>query len=556
MSSQAISRVKQNAVATLAEVVAALHTAALPARRKQEISAALNTVTRALKKPPERISADPRRLAPLLASVAPLAIGISAGRWANVRSLTRAGLALVQPMSPGRHIIPLSPGWKALWRQLASRRAKMALSRFARFCTVRGIEPAAVTEATVEAFRAHLDNTLLKNPDKIFAALVRALREAQTAVESWPRLDITIPNRRNEWTLTWAHFPASLQQECVAWCDRLAGRDLLEEAPFRPVKSTTVERRRWQIRAFASALVLRGRDPRTITSLIDLVEIEAFKEGLRFFIERSGGKATQAVYDFAVTLKALARHHLQVEKAHLDRMAAVIRRLDVGNRGLTEKNRTRLRQFDGRQQAVALLRLPIELIGIAARNRKAHAGALQAQAAVAIEILLMAPLRLGNLTRLDLEQNLIRPGPSKEIFIVIEAEHLKNRQAVDYPLPTPSCALIERYLAEFRPRLAPVGCTALFPGRGGGPKSLNALRDLISKTVHRYTGMRVHPHLFRHAAAKLYLDANPGAYEVVRRVLGHRSINTTTAFYTGLETGSAIRHFEATILHLRTRASA
>jgi hypothetical protein len=54
----------------------------------------------------------------------------------------------------------------------------------------------------------------------------------------------------------------------------------------------------------------------------------------------------------------------------------------------------------------------------------------------------------------------------------------------------------------------------------------------------------------------LYLDANPGAYEVVRRVLGHRSINTTTAFYIGLETGPAIRHFEETILHLRNRASA
>ena len=63
--------------------------------------------------------------------------------------------------------------------------------------------------------------------------------------------------------------------------------------------------------------------------------------------------------------------------------------------------------------------------------------------------------------------------------------------------------------------------------------------------------MRVHPHLFRHIAAKLYLDANPGSYEVMRRVLGHRSIETTTAFYTGLETAAAVRHFDATILKLR-----
>jgi hypothetical protein len=38
---------------------------------------------------------------------------------------------------------------------------------------------------------------------------------------------------------------------------------------------------------------------------------------------------------------------------------------------------------------------------------------------------------------------------------------------------------------------------------------------------------------------------------VVRRVLAHRSIDTTTAFYTGMETSAAVRHFDQTILDLR-----
>jgi len=71
----------------------------------------------------------------------------------------------------------------------------------------------------------------------------------------------------------------------------------------------------------------------------------------------------------------------------------------------------------------------------------------------------------------------------------------------------------------------------------------------------RDPGMRMHPHLFRHATAKLFLDANPGAYEVVRRVLGHRSIDTTTSFYTGLETASAVRHFDELLLRIRRGAS-
>lgn len=198
-----------------------------------------------------------------------------------------------------------------------------------------------------------------------------------------------------------------------------------------------------------------------------------------------------------------------------------------------------------------MLRLPQTLIGLAARNPRPHAGALQAQTAVAIEILLMAPLRIGNLAQLDLEQNLIRPGRGQQIHFVVEPAHVKNGEPLDYPLPSQSVALIERYLTEFRPGLAPPGCTALFPGRGGGPKSINALREQICATVHRHTGMRMHPHLFRHAGAKLFLDANPGSYEVVRRVLTHRSITTTTTFYTGLETAAAVRHFDATLLKRR-----
>lgn len=39
-------------------------------------------------------------------------------------------------------------------------------------------------------------------------------------------------------------------------------------------------------------------------------------------------------------------------------------------------------------------------------------------------------------------------------------------------------------------------------------------------------------------------------------MLAHRSIDTTTGFYTGLETAAAVRHFDDTILHLRKKGTA
>jgi hypothetical protein len=51
----------------------------------------------------------------------------------------------------------------------------------------------------------------------------------------------------------------------------------------------------------------------------------------------------------------------------------------------------------------------------------------------------------------------------------------------------------------------------------------------------------------------MYLDANPGSYEVVRLLLGHKSIKTTLSFYTGLEGPAAARHFHSNVLRLRGR---
>ena len=239
----------------------------------------------------------------------------------------------------------------------------------------------------------------------------------------------------------------------------------------------------------------------------------------------------------------------------LKRMAGVIRRLASGRSGLTETNRSRLRPFDDPGNVAALLNLPGELMREARRHRNPKRGAVRAELAVAIEILLMTRVRMRNLVGLDIERNLVRPGRGKTLYIVIGAEEIKNREPFECPLPPECVDLIELYLREFRPHLTSGGNTALFPRIGKGPKNQSFFGTQISRTIRAYTGLRIHPHLFRHITAKLYLDDNPGSYEVVRRALGHRSIDTTNAFYTGLETAAAIRHFDEVILRLRRQSS-
>ncbi len=54
----------------------------------------------------------------------------------------------------------------------------------------------------------------------------------------------------------------------------------------------------------------------------------------------------------------------------------------------------------------------------------------------------------------------------------------------------------------------------------------------------------MNPHLFRHFAGWNYLKAHPGDYETVRQLLGHKSINTTIVFYTGIEVIAAHERYD------------
>ena len=83
----------------------------------------------------------------------------------------------------------------------------------------------------------------------------------------------------------------------------------------------------------------------------------------------------------------------------------------------------------------------------------------------------------------------------------------------------------------------------LFPGEAGAGKAANTLSTQLIRRIQRTVGIRITAHQFRHAAAAIYLKHRPGDYETVRRFLGHRSVQTTTSFYIGLQTTQATEEF-------------
>lgn len=331
---------------SLADVVAAVAAAELPVRRRQDLASAVRAAARALGRPPEQITADPRLLASRLGEIAPTSLGFSKARWNNIRSLLRAALELVMAMAPGRHLTPLTPAWQALWDQLPTRTLKTRLSRLLHYCSAGGIAPGAVSAITFETFRGHLDLTLLKEPSVVFRDTVSAWNQVRTNMPGWPNIVVQASPRRSNWTLLWSVFPESLKADVMRYLGRLGGGDPMEELPFRPVRPLTLQHREYQIRQFASALVLRGRDASTLTSLADLVAIDTFKDGLRHLLQRRDNRPTATIVHLATSLKAIARHHVRADETQLERLAAIIRKLQPAARGLSVKNRARLRPLE------------------------------------------------------------------------------------------------------------------------------------------------------------------------------------------------------------------
>ena len=254
------------------------------------------------------------------------------------------------------------------------------------------------------------------------------------------------------------------------------------------------------------------------------------------------------VIDLSWKLMRMAYFNAALSEADVARLDDLRATLEEQRRsGLSPKNMALVRQVlaDGVWRGVCSL--PHVLMQ-QAYDTLLHApvkAALTAQIAIAIAILVRAPVRLKNLVAIELDKHLTKPGLDRHrFFLHFDAREVKNKVDLDFPLDNDVSALIDRYVQDFRPILQRRSNTAvLFPGEGGKSKTKTTLSDQISERIHKALGLTITTHQFRHAAAAIYLKENPGDHETVRRLLGHKNIQTTINFYIGLQTIHANEQF-------------
>jgi len=522
-----------------------------PNRVKMDVKSAIRRVGHLLGGDLASIEADVPSLRRQLDKLNHVSAGLTKGRWNNIRSLFGKALALAVDVIPSRSKEPVLPEWANILALIPENR-RWHLTPLARFLGGKDILPSSVTRTDLEAYHSALvSDRLRSDPEGTWNSITWSWNACVREFDTWPQIEIERVSRKKTYILDWADFDPAYKADCEAYLDRLANVDLsADEGPLRSARPATIKTRRYQLRVLATALALSGREASSIKAIADLVTPEAHEKVLRFFLNRHNGKSSPQVAQLAGLLRDLAKHWVKLEGPALEKIRRVASKLAMPRKGMTKKNRERLSVFDDPAIVVRYLSLPEQIrreVEKSKANKKSRAVLASVAAAIAIEQI--APIRRKNLAALSLTENLIQRG--NRLYLVYDENETKNEIAIEFELPNETVEILAWYVREWRSMLLSEPNDALFLGENGKAKHPNTLSKQVTDAIKSYLGIEFHMHLFRHAGGKIFLDSKPGQYEVVRRVLGHKSLATTTSIYTGAETRSAGQLFAQVINNRR-----
>ena len=341
----------------------------------------------------------------------------------------------------GRRTKPLSDDWAQLYGALRSDGKQAALGRMLGYLSDCSVSPQDVSDGHIDRFAWALSATSLRGqPTALVRAAIRSWNAAVKEVPGWPQHQLTLPEiKRDGYVLPTQSFSATFQKSLSEDIAFLANPPEDDDAPLRGLRPTTLILREFQFRQMASALVHGGVPIEAITRVRDLARRDNVDLICEFFVRRHGRPDSVQLNGFLRVLRPIALHHLK--DTHLaDWIGRRLKRLFGRRRqfGMTEKNRRRLAVFRDPRHVRDLLLLPYRLL------KQAETGSLQpkeaakrVRAAVAIEMEIMCPIRLQNLSEINVDTDFVRSHAGKDaaVHLFIPGNRTKNGEDIELELP-------------------------------------------------------------------------------------------------------------------------
>jgi hypothetical protein len=438
-------------------------------------------------------------------------LGVTAKTLANHRANAKAALRWFSKENDlPQHGLRLRPEWMTLSQEI-DKRTWQRFSGLARFCSARGISISDVNDDTFIiywVYRTETTGLATHNTAKRF--MIRAWNACADGLEGWDLQRLAEPPLKKP-EPAWEAFPIGLRRDIDNYLAGLAQvHRTLAGQRIEPCKPTTIQYRRAELIAFARMAVRLGIPIEHLQSFAALLHPDVAEKVIDVYWQNNGQEPKTGTIALGWKVLRMARESGSLGEAELSRLDEIRVALEHHRcEGLTPKNLQLIRQVltEGVWREVASLPNALVQQARAAKNRAPRKAAVLAQHAAAIAIETFAPIRLRNLSLIELSQNLIKPGGlSTPYWLVFPNYDVKNRVDLNFKFDQPLTDLIDEYIHEFRPTLLRgTNANWMFPGEAGQPKNGMQFSKQITHRIQKATGLHITVHQFRHAAAAIYL---------------------------------------------------
>ncbi len=535
---------------TLRDMIEDIMQSDLPPARKSSIKSA---ITRAAKLAADGTldqAADLQVLLTALARYSPAMLGLTPDSYSNQKSLVRTAFKLTGTEALTVRFVKLDPAWQA-YSDTLSRKHRLALSRFMRFCTYEFYAPDEIRDGHIDRYRAFLTQAGLP-PDSIKNITRGTINAWNRQGETQPHPGFQplspLPRKRESYWIPRDRWPPKLDDDISRFIADLVAPSLLKKSKTPKIKPSTAGNYEHCFTTILSALVQCGEPLVGITSLARLATAANAERAIEFLIERWNGKITRQV----ATLASRCRRAAEWSGAPATELEAFDDLLEriwdniESRRGMTKKNKELIDRLEDQHFRDQMLVLPLTLMREAHKRDDLRCSPGLARDAVAIELLLTCSMRRENLARLRLGSSIKKIGTAKNSTWVIEIDRseVKNDRPLRYQLPPESAALLEEYLETWRPHLWAEPNDWLFPSPTDGQPNARSLASSITLHSKRILGVPITPHQFRHVSATIFVGDDPTRIAIASEHLGHASIDTTRHFYLTSQQKSASRLYQ------------
>lgn len=244
----------------------------------------------------------------------------------------------------------------------------------------------------------------------------------------------------------------------------------------------------------------------------------------------SGQKENSHFYRLAKLLCRIAATDPEPDFQYIAQLEEAETNFRSKKKGISDKMQVKLRHILDDYNIKRILNIPEEVISKINLKKPKFSDAWEVQSALAVCILIVAPMKEAQLAALDIKKHLKKIN-SHETRVVFEACETSNGRALEYLITGDALKILELYLNVYHPLLAKKCSNKLFISITGRQKTAAELATQIPIFIKSHLGLDMNIGLFRHFDAYLHVRRDPGDFETPRRLLSHACSDTMHTLY-------------------------